>query len=175
MLNPESFAAANKANLDALLGLSTKAFERVEQLTALNLQVAKASLEGVAETSQALLAAKDPQAVVALLQPKTDQAADYGKQVASLVAGFNADVEKVARQQAAAAQGAIAALVEAAGKNAPAGSAPGADFVKVALASANGAFENLQKAARQATATAEANFAAVTRSMTATPVKAKRA
>lgn len=173
MLTPESFAAANKANLDALLGLSTKAFERVEQLTALNLQVAKASLEGAAETSQALLSAKDPQALVALLQPNTDQASDYGKQVASLVAGFNADVEKVTRQQAVAAQSAIAALVEAAGKTTPVGTGPGADFVKVALASANGAFENLQKAARQATSAAEANFAAVTRSMA--PAKAKRA
>lgn len=175
MLNTESFAAANKANLDALLGLSAKAFERVEQLTALNLQVAKASLEGAAETGRAVLSAKDPQSLLALLQPNTDQATEYGKQVASIVSGFNADVEKVTRQQAAAAQSSVAALIEAASKNAPVGTGQGAEFFKVAMASANGAFENLQKAGRQATAAAEANFAAVTRSLNQTPAKAKRA
>ena len=50
MLNTE-FAAANKANLDALLGLSAKAFEGVEQLAALNLGVVKASLDDAAESS----------------------------------------------------------------------------------------------------------------------------
>ena len=40
-LTPEQFAAANKANLETLFGLTNKAFEGVEKLVELNLQVAK--------------------------------------------------------------------------------------------------------------------------------------
>ena len=36
MLNTTSFAAANQANFDALLGLTAKAFEGVEKIAALN-------------------------------------------------------------------------------------------------------------------------------------------
>ena len=36
-LTPEQFAAANKANLETLFGLTNKAFEGVEKLVELNL------------------------------------------------------------------------------------------------------------------------------------------
>jgi len=51
MLNTAQFAATNKANLDVLLALTAKAFKGVEQVTALNLQLGKASLEDAAEAS----------------------------------------------------------------------------------------------------------------------------
>ena len=36
MLNTEQFAATNKANFEAMMGLTAKAFQGVEQLTALH-------------------------------------------------------------------------------------------------------------------------------------------
>jgi hypothetical protein len=45
---------------------------------------------------------------------------------------------------------------------------------KSALATANNTFDSLQKATRQATDAAEANFAAVTQSVTKPAAKAKR-
>jgi UDP-N-acetylmuramyl pentapeptide synthase len=94
--------------------------------------------------------------------------------VYGIVAGLKADVEKVAGQQAAAAQSSFTALVEAAGKNAPAGSGNGIDLFKAAMSTATNAFDSMQKAGRQAAETAEANFAAVTGSIAKTAGKAKR-
>ena len=178
MLNTEQFAATNKANFETLMGMTAKAFEGVEQLTALNMQVVKASLDEATETGLAALSAKDPQALFALqatlLQPSTEKATAYGKQVTAIVASIKADVEKVAGQQAAAAQSSFTALIEAAGKNAPAGSGNGLELFKSAMATANNAYDGFQKAGRQATETAEANYAAVTGSMAKATSKAKR-
>ena len=49
----EQFAAAQKAQLDTLFGLTHKAFEGVEKLVELNLQVAKTTLSEAAETVDA--------------------------------------------------------------------------------------------------------------------------
>ena len=178
MLNTEQFAATNKANFETLMGMTVKAFEGVEQLTALNMQVVKASLDEATETGLAALSAKDPQSLFALqatlLQPSTEKAAAYGKQVTAIVASIKADVEKAAGQQAAAAQSSFAALIEAAGKNAPAGSGNGIELFKSAMATANNAFDSLQKAGRQAAESAEANYAAVAGSMAKATGKAKR-
>jgi len=178
MLNTEQFAATQKAHFEVLMSLGAKAFEGVEQLTALNLQVVRAGLDEANETTLAALSAKDPQALIALqtalLQPSAEKATAYGKQVYGIVAGFKADVEKLTSQQTAAAQSAFVALVEAAGKNAPEGTGNGVAFFKSALATANNAFDGLQKAGRQVAETAEANFAAVTGSAAKATGKAKR-
>ena len=44
MLTQEQIAAAHKANLETFFGLTNKAFEGVEKLVELNLQVVKACL-----------------------------------------------------------------------------------------------------------------------------------
>jgi phasin family protein len=178
MLNTADFAATQQANLDVLLSLTTKAFAGAEQLAALNLQVAKAGFEEVAEFSAAALAVKDPQSLLALqtslLQPTAEKAAAYGRQVYDIVAATKADVEAVAAEQAAGAQGAFLAAVEAAAKNAPEGSGAGVALFKSAIATANNAFDSLQKATRQATDAAEANYSAATSSVVRAAGKAKR-
>jgi hypothetical protein len=52
-------------------------------------------------------------------------------------------------------------LVDGASKNAPAGSETAVAVMKSAVAAANNAFESVQKAVKQATDMAEANFATV--------------
>jgi phasin family protein len=173
MLNTQ-LAATNKANFEAVMALTVKAFEGVEQLTALNLQAVKGGLDQVKETGAAVLSARDAQTLLALqaglLQPTAEMAAEYGKQVYRIVADIKADFEKVAAEQTAAAQGSFGALIEAAGKNAPAGSSDGIALIKSTMATANRAFESLRKASFQAVETAEANYASVTK----TASKAKR-
>ena len=79
LFNADQFMAANKANVETLFGLTAKAFEGVEKLVELNLQVAKASLTEAAETSTAALSIKDAQELMALqaglLQPAAEKAA----------------------------------------------------------------------------------------------------
>jgi len=173
MLNTQ-LAATNQANFEALMALTAKAFEGVEQLTALNLQAAKGGLDQVKETGVAVLSARDPQTALALqaalLQPAAEQAAAYGKQVYRIVADIKADFEKVGAEQTAAAQATFGALIEAAGKNAPAGSGDGIALLKSTMATANNAFESLRNASLQAVETAEANYASVTKGAS----KAKR-
>jgi phasin family protein len=177
MLNTEHFTATHKANLDVLLGITAKAFEGVEQLTALNLQVAKTGLGEVAQTSLAALSAKDPQSLLALqaglLQPAAEKATAYGRQVYDIVTTTKAAVDKAAASQAAGLQNAFIASIDAAAKNAPEGSSAGIALFKSAIATANNAYDGFQKATRQATDVAEANYATVTSSVKAAG-KAKR-
>ncbi len=171
---PEQFAAAHKANLDTLFGLSQTAFDGMEKLVALNLQVAKASLSEAAETTQALLAVKDPQELMALqtslMQPSTEKMAAYSRHVYDIVTGTTAEVTKATEANLADGQKKMLALVDTAVKNAPAGTENAVALVKSAVAAANNAFESVQKATKQATEVAEANFQA----MTNTAVKASQ-
>jgi phasin family protein len=173
MLNTQ-LAATNLANFEVLMGLTGKTFEGIEQLTALNLQIAKDGLDEVKEAAVAVLSARDAQSLLALqaglLQPAAEKAAAYGKQVYRIVADVKAGVEKVTAEQTAAAQASFGALIEAAGKNAPGGSSDGIALIKSAMATANSAFESLRNAGLQAVETAEANYASVTKAAS----KAKR-
>ena len=169
---PEQFVATQKANMDMLFSLTHKAFESVEKLVELNLQVAKATLGEVAETTQAALAVKDVQELMALqaslLQPSAEKAAAYSRHVYDIVAGVSADMGKTAEATMADGQKKVMAMVDTAVKSAPAGSENVVALMKSAVAAANNAFETVQKASKQATEVAEANFQA----MSNTAVKA---
>jgi len=181
---PDQFLAAQKANIETLFGLTNKAFEGIEKLVELNLQVAKASLSEVAETTKAAMSVKDAQELLALqstlLQPAAEKAAAYSRHLYDIAAATNAEVTKVAEAKLAEAQSAFMSSVDAAVKNAPAGTESAVSLVKSALAAANNAYESVHKATKQATEVAEANFQAITTqavkaSQAAAPKAAKRA
>ena len=165
MLTAEQLVAAHKANIDTLFGLTSKAFEGVEKLVELNLQVAKAALGEVAQTTQAALNAKDAQELLALqaglLQPAAEKAAAYSRHVYDIAAATNADLGKAAEAQASEAQKKFLSVVDNAVKNAPAGTENAVALVKSAVAAANNALESVTKAAKQAQDVAEANFQAL--------------
>ncbi|MDO9071877.1 MAG: phasin family protein [Rubrivivax sp.] len=163
---PEQVAAAQKANLETLFGLTSKAFEGVEKLVELNMQVARTTLAELAESTQAALSVKDAQELLnlqaSLLQPSAEKAAAYSRHVYEILAGTNAEVVKAAEVTMADSQKKVLALVDTAVKNAPAGSENAVAMMKSAVAAANNAFESVQKAAKQATEVAEANFTTLT-------------
>ena len=175
MLTAEQIFAAHKANIETLFGLTNKAFEGVEKLVELNLQVAKATMAEAAENTQAALSVKDAQELLALqtslLQPSAEKAAAYSRHLYDIAAATNAEVGKVAEETAADAQKKFMAVVDTAVKNAPAGTENAVALVKSAVAAANNAYESVHKAAKQAAEVAEANFQAVT----TTAVKATQA
>jgi phasin family protein len=175
MLTPEQLLAAHKANVETLFGLTNKAFEGVEKLVELNLQVARAALSEAAETTQAALSVKDAQELLALqtslLQPVAEKAAAYGRHVYDIAAATNAEVGKVAESRLGDTQAQFMNLVDSAVKNAPAGTENAVALVKSAVAAANNAYESVHKAAKQAADIADANIQA----MTSTAVKASQA
>jgi phasin family protein len=172
MLTAEQLLSAHKANVETLFGLTNKAFEGVEKLVELNLQVAKAALGEAAETTKAALSVKDAQELMALqaglLQPAAEKAAAYSRHLYDIAAATNASLGKVAEETAADSQKKFLSVVDAAVKNAPAGTENAVALVKSAVAAANNAYESVHKAAKQAADVAEANFQAIT----ATAVKA---
>jgi phasin family protein len=175
MLTAEQMIAAHKANLETLFGLTTKAFEGIEKLVELNLQVAKSGMTEVAEHTKASLSVKDAQELLALqaslLQPSAEKAAAYSRHLYEIAQGTSAEVSKIAESKLAETQKSFVALVDTAVKNAPAGSENAVALVKSAVAAANNALESVTKAAKQAQDVAEANFTA----MNTTAVKASQA
>lgn len=168
MMTAEQMMASHKANVEMLFGLTNKAFEGVEKLVELNLQVAKAALGEVAENTRAALSVKDAQELLALqasmLQPTAEKAAAYSRHVYDIAASTNAEVTKVAESQIADTQKKFASAIDTAMKNAPAGSENAVALVKSAMAAANNAYDSVAKASKQAADVAEANFQAVTSS-----------
>ena len=163
---PEQMMAAHKANVETLFGLTAKAFEGVEKLVELNLQVAKASLAEAAEATQAAMAVKDAQELLALqaglLQPAAEKAAAYSRHLYDIASGASAEFAKNLEAQTTEAQKKFMGLVDTAAKNAPAGSEAAVSMMKNAVTAANSAFESVQKSVKQATEMAEKNFAAAT-------------
>ena len=167
-LTQDQIVAANKANLETLFGLTNKAFEGVEKLVELNLQVAKAALGEAADSAKAALAVKDVQELLALqaslLQPSAEKAVAYSRQLYDIASATTGEVTKTAEAQLGDLQKNFMSAVDSATKNAPAGSENAMALVKSAISAANNAFESVQKASKQATEMAEANFSAVTTS-----------
>jgi phasin family protein len=174
-MTADQFAAANKANLETLFGLTHKAFEGVEKLVELNLQVAKATLAESADNAKAVMSVKDAQELLALqaslLQPSAEKAAAYSRHLYDIATSTTGEFTKTAEVQVAEMQKSFAGLVDGALKNAPAGSEQAVTLVKSAMTAANNAYESVHKAAKQAADIAEANFTAVTN----TAVKASQA
>ena len=182
MLTAEQIIAAHKANVETLFGLTNKAFEGIEKLVELNLQVAKASLGETAENVKAALSVKDAQELMALqaglLQPAAEKAAAYSRHLYDIATSTNADLNKLVEAQTSEAQSNFMSAVDAAVKNAPAGTENAVALVKSAVAAANNAFEGVQKATKHAASVAESSFqamAATAEKATATATKPRRA
>jgi phasin family protein len=167
-LTADQFLAAQKANLETLFGLTTKAFEGVEKLVELNVTASKAALSEAQGTAQALLSVKDAQELLALqaslFQPLAEKTTAYSRHLYDIAQGTGAEFTKAFEAKAAETQATIVGLVDSASKNAPAGSETAVAMMKSAVAAANNAFESVQKAVKQASDVAEANFTAVSTS-----------
>lgn len=179
MLTAEQMIAAQKANIETIFGLTQKAFEGVEKLVELNVQATKAALSESANNTQALLSVKDAQELLALqanlFQPLAEKTVAYSRHLYDIAQGTTAEFGKAAEAQASDTQKKFLAVVDNASKNAPAGSETAVAVMKSAVSAANNAMESVQKAVKQATEMAEANFNTVTASaVNATKSAAKK-
>ena len=162
MLTAEQIVAAQKANLETLFGLTQKAFEGVEKLVELNIQASKAALAESASHTQAVLSVKDAQELLALqaglMQPLAEKTAAYSRHLYDVAPPTGADSPRPAEAQAPDPQPRLRAVIDNAPKKPPAGSETAVAVVKSAVSAANNAMESVQKAVKQATEMAEANF-----------------
>ena len=163
---PEQIVAANKANVETLLALANTAFASAERIAALNLNTARAVLEDTVASAKALMGAKDVQEAMSiqasLAQPNVEKAVAYSRSVYEISAQTQEELSKMIEAQFGDFQKTVAGLLDKAAKSAPAGSDVAVAAVKSAIAAANSAFDNMNKAAKQVAEIAEANVAAAT-------------
>ena len=169
-LPQEQFLAAQKANLETLFGLTSKAFEGVEKLVELNVTASRAALSEANAHTQAVLSAKDAQELLTLqaglFQPLAEKTLAYSRHLYDIASNTSNEFGKAFEVKAADAQRTFSEFVESTAKNAPAGTETTVAVFKSAVSAANNAFESVQKAVKQATDMAEANFNAATASAT---------
>lgn len=175
----EQLSVAAKANIEAQLSLlstfTAKAFESVEKVVDLNMNVAKASLEDSAVTAKQLLSAKDPQEFFSLTagqaQPTAAKAIAYGRHLAGIASAAQVEFSRAAEEQIAESSRKISALVDDVSRNAPAGSENVIAIVKSALGNANASYEQFTKTSKQAAEVLEANLNAAVDQFTQTTEK----
>src|SRR5436190_4497545 len=114
MLTAEQVLASQKANVETLFGLTSKAFAGVEKLVELNLTASKAALAEAAGTTQAVLAIKDAQELLALqaslFQPLAEKTAAYSRHLYDIASGTGAEFAKTFESQATETQKKFLAL-----------------------------------------------------------------
>ena len=180
--SPEQFASANKATVDSLLSLANTALASAERVAALNLNVARSMLEDGVAGGKSVMAAKDPQTAVsasaALVQPGIEKAVAYSRSVYEISAQTQEEFSKSLEKQFGSFQQQVAEMLDKAAKSAPVGSDVAVAAVKSAIAAANSAFDNMNKAAKQVAEITEANVAAATnaavKAVSASTVAAKK-
>ncbi|CAH2785512.1 MAG: Granule-associated protein [uncultured Caballeronia sp.] len=152
LLTPEQIAAANKAQFDTLFGLTNKAFEGLEKLLELNLQVVKSTLAEGQENAQRVLSVKDAQELLALqtslAQPVAEKALSYGCHLYEIASLMQAEFARVAEEQYEDQNRKVQTLVENVAKNAPAGSETAVAVMKSAITAANTTYETIHKASK---------------------------
>jgi len=165
-VTPEQIQAANKATVEALLAVANTQFTALEKLATIQASAVKSAFEDSVANTRALLGAKDVQEFVTLqnsfTQPAIEKAIAYSKSVYEVATEANSELSKVAERRVAEWNENFVTLLDKVSKNAPAGSDVAVAAVKSMLAAANSAYDNLTKAAKQATEIAEANVAAAT-------------
>ena len=180
-INPEQFAAANKAAVDSLLSVANTALASAERIATLNLETARSVLEDSVSNAKAIMGAKDPQEALtiqaSLAKPNVEKAVAYSRSVYEISAQTQEELSKMVEGQFGEFQKTVAGLLDKAAKSAPAGSDVAVAAVKSAIAAANSAFDNMNKAAKQVAEITEANVAAATNATVkavSTAAKAKK-
>lgn len=159
---PQQILDRQLAALSALTATQATLFSGFEKLVDLNMKVVKATLDEASQTSQQAAGVKDPQAAAAfassLVQPGAEKAMAYSKHVYDIVTGVQNELAKLAETHIAEGQQHVAEAVDQFAQNAPAGSESAVALLKSSLATANGAYESMTKAAKQAADVAESNM-----------------
>jgi phasin family protein len=170
----EQYTAANKAFFESQLAafhdLTSIAMDGTEKVVTLNMAAVKASAEESSAAVKDLLAAKNPQAFLALAtayaKPNPEKVAAYNQHLTSIVSGSKAEFLRVAEEQAAEIRDKVSEFINTIEKNAPAGSENLIAMLKSSASKTNAGYEQAHKATKQAVDKAEEQVAKATELMT---------
>ena len=174
---PEQFLSMQRQSLESARAVALASFAGFEKLTQLNVQAAKASFEEGVVKSIELLDTKDPKALATSMsdaaQPVAEKASAYAKHVAAILNETSTEIQKAFDKQVAEQHRQVSAAVDALAKSAPAGSEGVVTLVRSAVTAANSAWDQVNKATRQAVEMAEANVVTATEATRAAAAKRK--
>ena len=169
----EQFAELNKASYDNALKLASLSLEKTERLTKLNLQAYKVALEQGAINANAVANVKDVQEFMTLRAKLTEAGVQnvlgYSRGVYEIASEAQADLSAYAEEAWAAYTKGVAAWVEKATKNAPAGSDVAVTALKSTVAATTAAFDQISKATKQVVSFADASVRAAAANASAAP------
>jgi phasin family protein len=167
---PEQLIALNKSNLDAAMRFAGVALQSVEKLVGLQMETAKAALADSADSVRALASVKDPKDLVALrdrmFQPTLEKASAYARNVYDVAVSTQSEINKLFEAQIADYNKSVVSVLDKASTNAPAGAEFAVAALRSAVGSANMAFDNMSKVAKQFAEITEANVAAAAKTTT---------
>jgi phasin family protein len=162
----EQFAELNKAGYENAVKLAALSLEKAERLANLNIAAAKIVLEQGVNSANAVAGVKDVQEFFALRAKLTEtgvqNALGYSRGVYEIASQAQADFSALAEESWANYTKGVAAWVEKATKNAPAGSDVAVTALKSTVAATTAAFDQISKATKQVASFADASVRAAT-------------
>jgi phasin family protein len=161
----DQLAAFNKAQMEAALKLAETAAEHMEKLAEMQFNAAKSTYANSVNALRQLLNVKDVndlgKVTAGLAQPALDEATSYMKNLYKLLASANAQFATSLEQQVGELNKNMTTALDTAVKSAPPGSEAAFAAARSAIQSTSSVYESMVKAAKQMSALAEANIAAV--------------
>ena len=177
----EQFSEINKASVPSAIKLASLSIENAEKLVQLNINAAKLAIAQAVEGAQAAASAKDVQELLSLraklAEVGVQSATGYSRTLYELSSQAQAGFSALAEESWSSYTKGVAAWVEKASQNAPAGSDVAVNALKSTFAASTAAFDQFQKATKQVVDLADASVraAAANASKVTTSIKTKRA
>lgn len=164
----KQMASWNQAAVEAAMSYARTGLTTAEQLLRLNLDAARATLEQNSKATRELLAASDPQELMALrsrlAETNLQQAAAYANSVYELVSETQSALARMFENGVADFSRDVAESVDKLGKNAPGGEMQAA-ALKTTLSATSAMMESLNQATKQFAALSEATMKAAAAQM----------
>jgi phasin family protein len=156
MQNPLS--SATKTHIDAQMTLwntvNDKTLDSMERLASLNLRVMRSYVDESTNAVRQLLTSRDPQqgflTNVHQAQPNMEKVFSYGREVAEIVTGTQAEIIKAAEEQINQTRNEFGQLMEEFTKNVPQGSDSMFGMMKSVFDTATEGYEQMMKNSRPA-------------------------
>ncbi|MET0962163.1 MAG: phasin family protein [Noviherbaspirillum sp.] len=155
--NIEQYMSSGKAFMEsqttAFNTLATTVLESAEKVATLNLAAFKASAADASNVMSQATNARDSQELFSMItsqvQPNAEKAASYARYLGEIVTEAQSVFSKTFESQIAEVSRAGAAMVDQLSASAPAGTSDAMTLLKSMMGTANAAYEQLNKAAKQ--------------------------
>jgi phasin family protein len=160
----EQFAELNKVGVANATRLAALSIENAEKLFKLNVTVAKTAFAHGVESVQAAAGIKDVQQLMALRAKVAEEnmqtAVGYGRTLYAIASEAQGNYTALAEEAWSAYSKNVAAIVDNASKNAPAGADAAVNAFKSTFAASSAAFDQFQRATKQVVNLADASVRA---------------